>query len=259
MKRLDRRGFALIAVLWVVTLLAAIVGLSMGAARLGSQASVNRLVLARGRWAAEACLAIAQARWVQRGRVDTEPVDLGRAARCSMSFDDPASRVNVNTADPALLRALGMSDTLVRLVIEARRQTPVVDIDQLTQLPGFDSSWASLLTVDGPGSINLSTASAVVLRSVSGLTAEVVDRVLYRRAVGRPMSSLDELAANVSPVSRSVAMDHYADLARLITFSAPQLVVRATGWVEGFGPRATIELVVVPLPERLAVVGRRMW
>jgi hypothetical protein len=50
-----------------------------------------------------------------------------------------------------------------------------------------------------------------------------------------------------------------ADLARLATFSAPQLVVQAVGWVDGFAQRATIELLVVPLPERLAVIGRRMW
>ena len=49
-------------------------------------------------------------------------------------------------------------------------------------------------------------------------------------------------------------------VARLLVFSTPQLQVTAQGWVasRGHDPRATIELLVVPLPSRLAVVRRRM-
>jgi hypothetical protein len=83
--------------------------------------------------------------------------------------------------------------------------------------------------------------------------------VLYRRSVGRPVTSLDELAAVLSPSSRAALLDRYADLARVVTFAPPQMIVRAEGWVAGFAPRATIEVTAVPLPERLAIVGRRMW
>ncbi|MGH7530061.1 MAG: hypothetical protein ACREMN_06730, partial [Gemmatimonadales bacterium] len=71
--------------------------------------------------------------------------------------------------------------------------------------------------------------------------------------------SLDELAGSLSPPSRAALLARYADLARLTTFAPQQLIVAATGWVDGERPRSTIELVVVPLPERLAVVRRRMW
>ena len=100
------RGFALIAVLWTVTVLAGIIGLAVGAARLGQRTSLNRIVLARGRWAAEACLAVAQARWGQHRLTDTATVDLGGATRCAWELLDPTARVNVNTADRAVLVAL---------------------------------------------------------------------------------------------------------------------------------------------------------
>jgi hypothetical protein len=49
-------------------------------------------------------------------------------------------------------------------------------------------------------------------------------------------------------------------LARLLTFAAPQYVLTARGWV-GRDPdhlAATIEQLVVPLAERLAVVRQRV-
>ena len=58
-----KRGFALITALWLIAAVSAIVGLQVAATRLGQQTSFNRITLTRGRWAAEACLAIVQSRW----------------------------------------------------------------------------------------------------------------------------------------------------------------------------------------------------
>lgn len=255
----DRSGFALITVLWLIAALASVVALEIGAVRLGNQVSTNRIVLSRGRWAAEACLAIAQGRWVEHRMPDTASFDLGRGTRCSWHTDDPTTRINVNTADAEMLRALGLSDAFVRVLIDARRREPFQSIGQLSQLPGYDSTVVEQVSVLGPGSINVTAAPREVLCVLPGLTAEAVDLLLYRRSVGRPVMSLDELAAALSPSSRAALLDRYADLARVVTFAPPQLVVRARGWVEGFEPRATLEMVTVPLPERLAIVGRRMW
>ena len=80
------------------------------------------------------------------------------------------------------------------------------------------------------------------------------------RAAGRPVSGLDELAGSLSPAGHAVLMASYAELSRIIVFRSSHLVLTAHGWVESHGarPRATIELLVVPLPERLAVLRRRM-
>lgn len=259
MTRHAERGFALIAVLWLITALATLVALGLGGVRVGSRTSANRIVLTRGRWAAEACQAIAQARWVAHRLPDTATIDLGRGTRCAWTLEDPSTRFNLNTVEPDVLLAAGFHLSFVRALVERRRQGPIEDPGQLADIPGFDSSRVSLVTVTGQGAINLSAASRAVIGALPGMTPESVERLLYRRAVGRPIASLDELTAELSPPARSELLARYADLARLTSFAAPVLVLRATGWVEDAAPVVTVETIVVPLSERLAITGRRMW
>jgi type II secretory pathway component PulK len=251
---MNRRGFALIAVLWVVTALTAAVGLSLAVTRLEQQVTINRVTLTRGRWAAEACLAIAAARWTQGRLQETTTVDLGRDTRCGWRVEDPTAGLNVNTTDLEVLRNL-LSVVRSPLSVDSLlRARPFASLEQVG-----DSAVRPFLSIDGPATVNLSAAPSQVLLALPGMTPEVVDRLLARRTLGRPYTSLDALAADLSPSARAALLARYADLARITTFTAPQLVVAATGWVEGQRPRATIEVVVVPLPERLAVIRRRMW
>jgi len=250
----SRRGFALIAVLWVITALTAAVGLGLATTRLGQRITLNRVALARGRWAAEACLAIAAARWTQGKLWDTTTVDLGRETRCVWRVEDPTAGLNVNTADAEPLERL-FSVVGSRLSVDSVvRARPFESLDQVG-----DSGLLPFLSIDGPGTVNLSAAPRQVLLALPGMSPEAVDRLLGRRTLGRSYPSLDALAADLSPSGRASLLARYADLARSTTLGAPQLVVTAQGWVEGQLPRATIEVVVVPLPERLAVVRRRMW
>jgi type II secretory pathway component PulK len=257
---MNRRGFALIATLWVVAALATAVGLSLTATRLGQQTTLNRIALTRGRWAAEACLALAQARWTQGRLTDTTTVDLGRQTRCAWRTEDPTAKVNVNTVEVNVLRRLGASEPFVRALLDQRHRAPFDDVGQVAALPGADSTLLRFVTVVGPGFVNLSAAPRLVLVAVLGSEAgEAVERVLSRRTLGRPYASLDALIADVSPPTRAVLLERYADLARSATFTAPQLVVTATGWIDGLPLRAMIDVVAVHLPERLAIVRRRMW
>jgi len=247
------RGFALITALWLIALLSAIVGLEIATARLGQQTSLNRITLTRGRWAAEGCLAIVQGSWGARRLADTATIDLGDNTRCGWHIDDPGARINVNTVDPDVLtRALADSALALEFVI-ARRTAPFVSVEQLP------IQYRLLFTVDGPGSINLNRASGGVLSMLAGLTGEAVERISSRRDIGRPVMSLDELVGLLAPPARAELLEHYADLARIATFRSAQLVVTAQGWVNGRAPHATIEIVAVPLQDRLAVVRRRMW
>jgi len=247
---MSRRGFALLTVLWLITALSAVVGLALATTRLGQRTTLNRIALTRGRWAAEACLAIVQARWTQHRLADTATIALGRGTQCTWRIEDPTRRVNLNTAEREVLENVtSNADSL----IARRRLRPLAD---LAEAPGLDPA---LVTVDGPGTINLSGAPREVLLALPGLSPEAVDRLLARREVGRPVGSLDELAGLLSPNAREVLLARYADLARLATFSAPQLKVTAEGSVNGEPTHATIGIIVVPLPERLAVIRREMW
>jgi hypothetical protein len=246
---MTRRGFALLTVLWLITALSAVVGLALATTRLGQRTTLNRIALTRGRWAAEACLAIVQARWTQHRMADTATIDLGRGTQCQWRIEDPTARVNVNTVEREVLdRVTPHADSII-----ARRR--VRALADLNEMPGLNPA---LITVDGPGTVNLSAAPREVLLALPGLTPEAVERLLARRA-GRPVGSLDELAGLLSPGGREALLARYADLARLATFAAPQLKITVDGGVRGDAPRATIAIVVVPLPERLAVIRRQMW
>lgn len=263
-----RRGFALLAVLWTLAAVTLAVGGTFAALKDGARASRNRILLARGRWAAEACLAIAGARW-QAGRwTDSMTIDLGRTTRCVWRAEDPAARLNLNTADRAVLQRLLIStgmpadaaSALADSVVARRRLAPFASPEQLRDIAEVPDALLALLTVDGSGTINANAAAPQVLAVLPGLGREAVERIVGRRASGRPLASLDALVAELSPVARGALLAEYAALARLLVFSPAQLTIATCGWVavDSLSPRATIEVVVVPLPSRLAVIRRRL-
>ena len=263
-----RRGFALLAVLWTLATVTVAVGGTLATLRDGARASRNRILLARGRWAAEACLAIAAARWEAGRWSDSATIDLGRATRCAWHAEDPAARLNLNTADRALLQrffiSTGMSadraSALLDSVVAHRRHVPFASPEQLRDIADVPDSVLAQLTVDGPGTVNANAAAPQVLAALPGLGPEAVDRIVGRRSSGRPLTSLDALAAALSPAGRAALLAEYAALARLLVFGSAQLEIEAAGWVaiDSTAPRATIDVVVVPLPSRLAVIRRRL-
>src|SRR6266516_4724571 len=105
--RMSRRGFALLAVLWVITALTALTGAGLLVARIGSTTTRNRVLLARAEWAREACGEILLARFASDASVRAlEPIDMGRGTWCRASIDDPCGKVNLNTADRDVLARL---------------------------------------------------------------------------------------------------------------------------------------------------------
>lgn len=265
---MNRSGFALLAVLWTVTLLAAAVGLAAAAARVGQDATANRIALARGRWAAEACLAIAEARAVSGPLADTATVDLGRTTTCAWTVEFPDGRLDANHATREMLERLGSGAGLDReparafadAVVAARATAELTDVAQLEDLPRADHRLLEHLTIHGSGRIDALTAAPLVLASLPGMTPEAVDVVVRRRRARRRLASLDELAGVLSPAARAALHARYADLAPLLRFDSSRLLLRAQGWVGSRGPypRVTIALVVQRLPDRLAVLHRRM-
>jgi hypothetical protein len=126
-----------------------------------------------------------------------------------------------------------------------------------------DTAGLDLLTTDGPGTINIATAPSAILLALPGVTPEAVQSILQDRTLQRPIGSLDALAAQLSPSGRAELLANYTDLARLVTFASPLLRLTAEGWVARLGGptglHATVEVLLVPLPDGLATVRRRMW
>jgi DNA uptake protein ComE-like DNA-binding protein len=173
--------------------------------------------------------------------------------------------VHANLADDAVLARL-VGGSVARAVIERRRDHMFDATLQLLNVRGFPAGDTAVFTVDGSGVVNANAASVRALAALPGLTPEAVERIVWRRGIGRPFTTLDELAGQLSPAARAQVIAHYPDLVRSLTFAAQQVVVTSEGWVGADEPgagsgalRSTIELLVVPLPERLAVIRRRMW
>ncbi len=258
---MTQRGFALLAVLWVITALTALTGAGLLVARLGSDTTRNRVLLARAEWAREACGEILQARFAANPTVRTiDPIDLGRGTWCRAALEDPAAKLNVNTAERDALRQLfqaaRVSPTLADSIVVRRRKGPIYD---LRQVPGFDSVAIARLALftatRGTGAINVNSASPEVLRLLPGITEEAVVLLTSRRST-RPLQNADELAGALSRSSRTVLLGSYAEFVRAAVFAPPQLIATLEGGVQGTALMARATLTVVPVPGRLAVIRR---
>ena len=258
---MNRRGFALLAVLWVLTALAVLTGVALGVARTGWQTTRNRVMLARAGWAREACVEILLARYAQDAatrRVDT--VDLGRRTWCRAALEDPAAKLNVNVAEREALEkafsVVGRRSPVIDSLIALRRQGPIYD---LRQVPGVDSALAArlapCLTTRGTGVVNVNAAPREVLATLPGMSEEAL-QVILRHQGGRPLQSADELAALLSGSSRAAFLAEYAEFVRAAVFSPPQFVAVIEGGVGGTALTARATLTLVPTPGRLAVIRR---
>jgi type II secretory pathway component PulK len=258
---MNRRGFALLAVLWVLTALTALTGVGLLVARLGSETTRNRILLARAEWAREACGEILAARFAADPTIrGLDPIDLGRRTWCRASLEDPAARLNLSTADREvvvqLFKSVGVRPGLADSVIVQRGRGTLFD---LRQVPGLDSTISARLmpfvTVRGTGAVNVNAAPREVLRTLPGMTEEAVFLLTSRRVL-RPLHSADELAGLLSRSSRTVFLDSYAEFVRAAVFDPPQLIATVEGGVRGTPIVAHATLTVVAIPGRLAVVRR---
>jgi hypothetical protein len=258
---MNRRGFALLAVLWVLTALTALAGVALATSRVGWETTRNRMLLTRAAWAREACAEILLARYARRDsaqRVDT--VDLGRGVWCQAGLEDPAARVNVNEADPPtlqrLLSVVGLRPAAVDSILAARRRGRIYDLRQVGLDPETRAALGDLLTTRGTGAIDVNTASPAVLRTLPGMSDEAIAVTLSRRAIGRGLGGLDELGGRLSPAGRARLYAEYQAVALHAVFSPPQLVATVSGGIHGTPLVARETLTLVPVPGRLAVIRR---
>ena len=258
---MNRRAFALLAVLWLITALSALTGAGLLVARLGHETTRNRILLARAEWAREACGEILQARFAANPGVRAvEPIDLGRGTWCQASIDDPAARLNLNTAHRDDLERLFTTIRIPRgttdSIIAQRRHVAIYDVRQVR---GLDSATAARLarfvTTRGTGVVNVNAAPAEVLRLLPGMSEESVALILSRRS-RRSFGNADELAGALSPSMRSLFLANYAEFVRTAVFAPPQLIAIIEGGVHGTSIVARATLTVVPVPGRLAVIRR---
>lgn len=282
---MNRRGFVLLAVLWIVVILATVAGAIMGVAAMGARATGNRIVLTRAEWARDACIEIVLTRWTREAeRPAQDTVDLGRGTRCSIALEDPGAKVNLNHASPEQLRALFGADSLVAALLDWRdpdddprtggaeapwyrqrgrpepRNGPLVDPAEFGRIKGFDkrrmADLGPFVTVDGVGRIDLLAAPPEVLRTLPQLGGEAIDRLIAFRRTGLAPQTVGELEALLSPSGKARLERGRAEFEGRVGFGPALIIGHAVGWVEGSPLRAQADLHLVPTEDRLAVTRR---
>jgi general secretion pathway protein K len=281
---MTQRGFALLAVLWVVTAVTVLAGSVVTVAQLGSATTRNRVLLTRAGWAREACVEILLARYAQNPSVRRlDRVDFGRGTWCAVSVDDPSAKLNMNLADrtalvsvlQTLVRRRSAVDSLADALLDwrdpdtvprpfgeesaANRNGPLADVAELHYVRGFSDSLVArlsgLLTTRGTGAINVNAAPRVVLATLPGINAEAVEIILRHRGIA-PLTSVDVFVGLLSPASRTTLLASYPEFVRTAVFAPPELVAVATGGVGGTPITASVTLTLVPVAGRLAVIRR---
>jgi general secretion pathway protein K len=280
---MNRRGFALLTVLWVLVALATLAGASSSLARRGTAVTRNRIHLTRAAWAREACGEILAARFAgDRSVREVDTIELGRGTWCRVAVSDPAGAVNVNLAPADMLQRL-LGDSLADPLLDWRdaddvprplgaeaewyrrarraqpRNGPLADAGELRLVRGFERvpmDWFAGLTMRGSGRVNPNLVSRAVLAALPGLDAEVIEALIARRSTRRPIASIDELIAATSPSSRIALLAEYRELAQITAFAPALLLARIEGGVRGTPLVSTATLTLVPVESRLAIVAR---
>lgn len=255
------RGFALLAVLWVLALLAVGLATAFSVLDLERRAAHNRLLLTRAGWAAESCVAVATERLLVDSSSSADTIDLGRGARCTWQFADPNRLLDVNNSDRVVLTRLflahGVGDSVAaalaeRLVARAR-VVPFEDSLQLEEF-GVPSRARAHLTTDATDGISIGAPAEVL--EAAGLSRAAVIEVLSQRVARTPIRAIAELSERVPS---GIGEDR--DLAGSLRFGADRWLLIADGWIAGdaVSPHSGIELLVRVADRRLAVLRRRVW
>jgi len=218
------RGFALLVVLWIVTLLALQVSIFNLTVRDAGALAGNEMAIARGEALASAGVELAAARvaeteaaWHWNADGSTREVSLG-GARLYVTITDEAGRFDINEIDgdvaDSLLRPFGSSaDALTQWIDQ---NGPLLDPSQLQRALGLSA--AAMLALEpyltvhgGDGKINALVAPREALLGLPGANAADVERVLKLRQrgllsaqdVARALSSVDKwLTERTGPAYR---------------------------------------------------------
>lgn len=308
MRSSNRRGFALMAALWLVVIVGA-TGYELSVhARTRRLAVANSLETAQAIAAAEAALETARATlenqlarpldpldpWHDLRALRPDTIHLGDE-RASLHVFDAGSRLNVNrsTEDDVrrLLAALHMdasqSDRIAQRILDWRdrdsarrgrgaerddylragaRTLPAdADFTSVSELRDVDgippdvyTRIAPYLTVLGTGQVNVNSAPAPVLATLPGLGDEAIALIVRSQGGARPLRTLEELTARLSPGARSSIVEAGAGLMQRITFETREVVVESEGWLDGSPVRARGEALYARGGDALFSVWRRI-
>ena len=282
------RGMALLATLWLLAALSAVAGTALALARFDHGAALNRIALARGRWAAEGCLALLQSSLSRDSALrGIDSTDLGQGTWCRATIEDPDARLSLDHSAPEVLDALfgdhgltaayldwtdaddtpraggAESDWYRRAGRPLPRNAPIADPDELLRIAGFDSAIVArirpLVTLHGSGRLDVNAAPREVVALLPGFGPAAVELLMQRRAEGRAPAGLDDLIGELPPSLRAPILARYGEVQGMVSFSPTKLLVHLEGHVPEAAIVARPTVVTIPVPGHLAIMAREDW
>lgn len=295
----SRRGFAMLAVLWVTALVAGLGVLLLSRAKGTVAASRNRISLAQAGWLAEGCAesvrATVREAMVQANAwrvLDSVARRAPAFAGCRVSVRAAGSSLDVNAVDGAQLRltlvAAGVTpwaaDSFTDALLDWRdgdsvprragaerdwyrahglplpRDGPFVSREDVLRVRGADRLGQAAGLLDvEPGRVAVDHVSQAVLAALPGMTDELVALAMERRGWHSRDGTFLDLAARVSKWARDSLTARYADLTRVATLDPDAWIVVSTAAAGDPVIESTVELRLERTGTEAAVTRRRTW
>jgi type II secretory pathway component PulK len=250
--RRDRRGVALIFVLWILIGLGIVVGELVARARAEARTVTALKSRAIAQYAAESGILATTAglqtlldsapdptELADRARhLDTlghMPADLAAdQAQFAVAILDLNARLDLVHTDSITLRALFAEfagPDRAREIVAALKQTPVSRFGELARIPGVGDALAlavaPYVTVGSDGLVNVNSAPEAVLAALPGIGPAKAHALVARRDAGELFTSVD--AFRPSPRS-GVAVPLEGTL---LTIAPSRLMIVSRGWQRG--------------------------
>jgi general secretion pathway protein K len=277
MKRGDRRGVALIFVLWLLVLLGVIVAEVVSQARLEGEILSSLRSRTVARYAAESGILAATVRIealldstrslperittfrdVNARLAPLNDVELG-SGRFGVAVVDLNARIDLNRADEATLQGLFRqftTDSHAEEVAAALKQAPLNRLGELAHIPGIDDSLAlavaPYVTVWGDGSVNINSAPEPVLAALPGVSSAMARSAVRRRETGEVFT----IATGPFGPLRGTPGGLASAPAPRLSVMPTRLLLVGRGWQDGHPLTHEIQAVYAVVGTRLVL---RAW
>ena len=277
MKGGDRRGVALIFVLWLLVLLGAIVAEVASQARLEAEILASLRARTVARYSAESGILAATVRIEamldstrsQPERITTfhelaarlaplNDVDLG-SGRFGVAVVDLNARIDLNRADAATLQGLFrqfITDKRAEEVVDLLKQAPLDRLGELAHIPGIDDSLAlavaPYVTVWSDGFVNINSAPEPVLAALPGVSSAMARSAVRRRETGEVFVMATDPFGPLGGIPGGLA----GPPAPHLSVMPSRLLIVSRGWQGGHPLSHEIQAVYAVLGARLVL---RAW
>ena len=262
--RHDRRGMALIFVLWMLVLLGLAIGELVARARTESRVVATLRARAVARYAAESGVLATTTALQTLLDSASEPEDLAAHAQhldtlgrvpaslasgngqFAVAVANLNARLDLARSDPAALRALFsqfVSASRAAEITTALHDDPVTRFAELARVPGADDALAlavaPYVTVSSDGLIDVNSAPEAVLAALPGIGPAKARAIVARRDGGEVLASPDEFRPAPSPGGAADGT--------LLTVAPTRIMIVSRGWQRGTPLSHEIQAVYVIL------------